>query len=468
MGGRSALMGGTGVALGVDGAAPFLNPATLTRFVSPKIAFSSHFYSFSREHISDFHQPGAADESQFGPLHFPATSESHQRVHSVPDSVCYFFPLWDALKDRQRLSLCLSKTEEHQMQFTALGYRGNTGTARLDQGQTFDVDWSRFHFGPTWGIAVSDRLSFGAALLVAFTRYQQEIVASSVVEDIASGAASTSTYESIVSTFSWDLAPRLGATYKLSDRFTVGASVTVPLLHVLGGIRETYTIESNNSRTQWSGDAGFHAMPPAELRLGFGGEWESVRFEVDGFLTAGSSHYVHGNIDHEEVTADAGQITSREASTLKVNEATNPTLNLALGAEVFVGRRLSLLSGLQTDLNALKKLDPAAAQARLFRTRLDYYRASAGICSYTDFGNLIFGLRFEYGTGRALPINALVSPPAATLSSAQELGLMFVLAGSVNWQSISQAAGDVSDVVRGRAGTPPAKPPEPLQAPKQQ
>src|ERR1700742_3831813 len=69
-GGRSTLMGGTGVALGRDGATPFINPAAIVRIRDRRLAFSVHFYSLGLLHLSDFHQPGSVDHDTFGDAHF--------------------------------------------------------------------------------------------------------------------------------------------------------------------------------------------------------------------------------------------------------------------------------------------------------------------------------------------------------------------------------------------------------------
>jgi hypothetical protein len=461
-------MGGTGVALGVDGAAPFLNPATITRIGTSRLAFSSRFYRFSHQRIHDFHRSGPASSPQLEEARFADTGESRTRVHSVPDSVCYFFPTIGALTGRQRLSICLSKTEEQELSLKALSYRGSAGDLRLDQSQHFDVDWSRFHLGPTWGLGLSERFSIGAALLVAFTRYQHAIVASSVVEQSTAGTASVASYEELVSAFSWDIAPRIGMTYQLSPHLSLGASATFPLAHIAGGVRKTRMTELDGARTQSFGDGDFDAKPPLQLSLGLGAEWEAMRFEVDAFVTPGTSRYARGNIDRQEVAVETEAIVARDRSTVRVRETTQPVVNLAAGAEIFVARRLSLLAGIQTDLNALEDLDPADDESRLFRTRLNYYRAGAGVCSYTDFGDLMLGLRFEYGTGQLSPANTLAAPPALGHADIDEFGVMVVLAGSINWQSISQAAADVGEVVRGKASPPPATPPKPLQPPKRE
>jgi hypothetical protein len=461
-------MGGTGVALGVDGAAPFLNPATITRIGTSRLAFSSRFYRFSQERIHDFHCSGPASAPELAEVRFEDTSESKTRVHSVPDSVCYFFPTIGALTGRQRLSICLSKTEEQELSLKALSYRRTVGDLRLDQSQHFDVDWSRFHLGPTWGLGLSDRFSIGAALLVAFTRYQHAIVASSVVEQRTAGTASSQTYEELLNAYSWDLAPRVGITYQLSQRLTLGLSATFPLAHILGGIRATRMTELDASRTQSAGEGNFDAKPPLQLSLGLGAQWESLRFEVDAFVTPGTSRYARGELERDEVVVQSGAVEARDRSTIRVSETTRPVVNLAAGAEIFVAHRLSVLTGIQTDFNALEELDPTAAETRMFRTRLNYYRAGAGVCSYTDFGDLMVGLRFEYGTGQISPANTLAVPPALGRADVDELGVMVVLAGSVNWQSISQAAADLGEVVRGKASPPPVTPPKPLQPPRRE
>ena len=72
-------MGGTGVALGRDAAAPFLNPATVARIDDTGVAFSSNFYSFTSTQFTGFHQPGPVDTAQFGALKLPQTDLSRGR-----------------------------------------------------------------------------------------------------------------------------------------------------------------------------------------------------------------------------------------------------------------------------------------------------------------------------------------------------------------------------------------------------
>ena len=62
-GGRTALMGNTGVALAEDGAAPFLNPATIVRIRDEHLAFSVNLFTLGVTHFSGWHQPTSAIRS---------------------------------------------------------------------------------------------------------------------------------------------------------------------------------------------------------------------------------------------------------------------------------------------------------------------------------------------------------------------------------------------------------------------
>src|SRR5271165_3088935 len=89
-GGRSVLMGGTGVALGRDAAAPFLNPATIARIDDTGVAFSANFYTFTQAQFSGFHQPGPVDVDRFGPVSLPQADLSRGRIDGLPATLCLF------------------------------------------------------------------------------------------------------------------------------------------------------------------------------------------------------------------------------------------------------------------------------------------------------------------------------------------------------------------------------------------
>src|SRR6202034_3458978 len=83
-GGRTALMGNTGIALGEDGASPFMNPATILGIRDSSFAFSVNSYTFSDQHFTNWHQPGPVDTARFGPVALSGTGISSNGLNVLP------------------------------------------------------------------------------------------------------------------------------------------------------------------------------------------------------------------------------------------------------------------------------------------------------------------------------------------------------------------------------------------------
>ncbi|MGO8997193.1 MAG: hypothetical protein ACLQVI_28080, partial [Polyangiaceae bacterium] len=121
IGGRSALMGNTGVALAEDGAAPFLNPATIVRINDQALAFSVNFFTFSATNFTNWHQPAPADPSQFGSVALSNTSINTNGFNVLPSTLCLFFTVAGITAEgepdgvlhrgRQKLAVCVGSLE---------------------------------------------------------------------------------------------------------------------------------------------------------------------------------------------------------------------------------------------------------------------------------------------------------------------------------------------------------------------
>src|ERR1700733_1876090 len=85
-GGRTALMGNTGIALGEDGASPFMNPATIVWIRDSSLAFSVNFISFTDQHFSDWHQPGPPNAGTFGNVALSGTGISSIGLNALPST----------------------------------------------------------------------------------------------------------------------------------------------------------------------------------------------------------------------------------------------------------------------------------------------------------------------------------------------------------------------------------------------
>src|SRR5262249_44534594 len=133
-GGRSALMGGTGIAMGRDGAAAFLNPATIADIEDTTLAFSVNFYSFSRTRLTNFFQPRGAEQAVFGDLRLPEATLRESRFDALPSTLCLFLTLKEGrieedrkrpddvgpTRGRQKIAACLGTLERQELSDTAL------------------------------------------------------------------------------------------------------------------------------------------------------------------------------------------------------------------------------------------------------------------------------------------------------------------------------------------------------------
>lgn len=478
LGGRSALLGGTGVVLSVDGAAPFLNPATLTRIEDRSIAFSSKFFRYTQRSIDDWYQPGPAEGVALGDLRLEETSVTDQDLTTIPDTTCFFVTRAPKGVDKRytrsvpgshKLSLCLGKTEESIFSFDALSFGGSSGNVRVDESQSLLREWARWSGGPAWGYNVTADLAVGAGISAMRATHTNTLSVASIIEDTSVGSALGTTFQSSTTGSSWDMIAHLGATYRLSNVYSIGLSVRTPSVHVYDDFRATYTstMDSTTGQTRyWTGPGSFVARSPARVALGIAAERERIRLELDFFFYPGMDELARAEVSRELVALDAGAVTSRTRDTLVLFEESRPVLNVGLGAEVFITPDLSMIGGLLTDLSAQPELAVGEqAEARLFHDRKNAAYASLGMVSYSDYGDLVLGARVEYADGQMAAVNTFTTPARLESVDYREIGVMFVLAGRISARTVASAASEISDVVEGDAKKPPPKPPEPMRTP---
>jgi hypothetical protein len=473
LGGRAALLGGTGVVLGTDGAAPFLNPATMLRIESGSLAFSARFFRYSELTLESWHQPGAVDAGRFGALDLRSETVKDRNLESLPDTTCFFFDAPGSKRGTGRavrtrlLAICTGKTEEEDTGFANLNFSAASAGQLVNQTQSLDQEWSHRSFGPSAAFALSDRLWLGASLFLTRAKLRNTVSVSTITEQTA-GAALSSSYFSSASGDSWDVLLQLGLSLQLSDVVTAGVGLRTPNVHVLDNFHASQVSSFDDGTPQtryWAGDGSFVVRQPPRLALGVAFEWERLRLEFDAFLHAGQGDYARAEFDRELVVVDDAVVTSRTASPVALTEAVNPLLNVGVGAEWFVAKTVSLLFGVGSDLNALPDRENGLVDGTLFRSRMNWVRFGSGMASYTEYGDLVLGVRGDYGRGEIQAVNAFVEPNRLELVDQREFGVMLVLAGRISLGTLQRAALGVQNVVEGEAPAPGKQPPQPTRDP---
>jgi hypothetical protein len=97
--------------------------------------------------------------------------------------------------------------------------------------------------------------------------------------------------------------------------------------------------------------------------------------------------------------------------------------------------------GFTTDKNASRPFGPDPESRLTFR-RLDRYHFSGGLGLYGDAGQFLLGARVTWGTGEIRATDPLATPPAAGLSSMDELSMLFSIAGRVDMHALARPLAD--------------------------
>ena len=419
LGGRSALMGDTGIALGTDGAAPLLNPATVVR-VESTLAASVSFLTVDILHASSWYAPNADITRVSG--------------NAIPSTFCLFFDLprikqpedKESRAGLEKLATCFGTTELQSFDWVGQGFQ--TGTPGTISTSSVRWGWQRFVIGPSYAVNVTHALALGASLHGAFTNFSSFASVGSIATD---GTASN-VFQDGASGSDFGLTTTLGATLNLAH-VAIGASVQSPDISIYGHGNLSNYVVTNGATNVYFGQGGFHGREPARFGLGLAYDWSRGTVEIDGQLALADGHAVELDTTGTQLTTPATTITN--AQVVRTTRF-QPTVNVAVGAELFVRPSLSILAGFATDFSAVDGLVPnSVAPAQTNRLL-----ASFGIGSHGDAGTVIIGAQAYYAWGS---MQGYASAPTVAPVNVAGTGVLFVLAGATNFKSIQRAVDDM-------------------------
>ena len=463
IGGRSALMGGTGIALGHDGAAPLLNPATIVHIDDSGLAFSVNFYSYQTSHLTDFHQPLAISGGPSGTLNLPNASLDAWRIDSLPSTFCFFFtvghwgsnvPIEDKLqhphrKGHRKVSACVVTPERQALNATASGYAGDAGALHATQALSINQWWTRFYVGPSYSVYVTDTLALGASLQTVGTIANSTWSVQTMVSDSA-GHGVASGYDTGANAYSLDLAAVLGLVWHVDDKQILGLSVMTPSVHMLGEYTGTTSVQTQDGASravQTTSDGNYRATVPLRIGAGFGADLGKARVEADATAFIPVTDLARADVQTSK-TSLLGGASSSSAFPQMLTVAGRSVVDAAVGLEWFTSPGLSLLGGLSTDFSAMAPLAHAPPIGTLAETRVQHATVSFGIGSYGDGSELLLGTQLAYGWGKAVAVDPYVSPAELTLVDSRTFGAMLIIAGSVSLTALRRTVEDLRTVVR--------------------
>lgn len=463
IGGRSALMGGTGIALGRDGGGPFLNPATITHVDDSGVAFSVNFYSFQYSNLTDFHQPGNASSSKYGNLSLPSPSLNSSRLDALPSTLCLFLTIgnWGDnrrlderephphRKGHRKLAACVASPERAAFGATASGYAGDSAGVHVSQATSVNQFWNRVYVGPSYSAYVSDTVALGASLHGVGTITSSTWSVDTVLYD-TSGNGSSSSYATAMSAYSVELEAVLGMVWHIDDKQTLGLSLSTPSLHLFGhydGTASVQAVDGTTGATLTTASGGYRTPLPIRVGAGLGAEIGRGQIEADMNAYIPVTYLARADVQASQTVVTGGAATlSTPAQTLTVSG--RPIVDAGLGFETFLSPGFSLLFGGRTDLSAVDPLPASPPIGTLAQTRMQRVAGSFGLGSYGDGSELLFGTELSFGWGKSIAVDSLVSPPALALVQQRTFGAMLVVAGGVSLTSVKRTLRDLQNVVR--------------------
>jgi hypothetical protein len=470
LGGRSGLMGNTGVALAKDGAAPFLNPATIVRIDDAKFAFSVNMYSAFFAAYTNWHVPAGYDVSKFGTLPENA-SETQNRLDVLPSTLCFFFTLkgfgktlgedkereasGQGLKGRQKLAACLGAVDRGAADYPALNFRA--GGNAVNQAQSYRRDWSRFQVGPTFSTYLTDDIAVGFSLHGSYSSYDSYWASSNIGID-ANQHAVSSAYNASASAHALDMVAIAGLTYRIDRATRLGVSLQSRAGTIFGQYSanefSSYSADTNHAQVSLAhGD--FSSPPPFRISAGLGWEWPRLSIEVNSSFYPPNPGALSTNVHVDETTADNGKAVLRGRDFTTTIDA-DALVNSAMGLEYFWSPEISVLGGLSSDFSAAQRLSPVSLPAigTFTSERVNRAVLSLGIGSHGKTTEVLFGPQLAYGWGKAFAVNSLVLPNQIAVVDLNTYSVIFIIAGSADLRAIEEAVKGVQHVVDPKANKP--------------
>jgi hypothetical protein len=447
-GGRSQLMGGTGIALGDDSAAPFLNPAAIVRIPDTGVAFSSAFYAFTTTHFQRFHQPSPSDPA-FGPLDFPDTDLNRGRIDGIPATLCFFLTFRTGesakkeaaatsdLAGRQKVAACLGNLERTIFDATGQSYAQSSGTLNTNQTLSVTHRYNRLYAGPTYSVYVTNRLALGASLYGIVTTTSSTYSVDAV--SYRTGAlALGSAFDTALNAYSVDAGLLFGINYHLSGGQILGLTFSTPTLHAVGGYRATTTtaeLSPAPTTLLTSANGGFVAPPPLRLGAGLGAEYGRWRIEGDvtGWIPIQPFMRATPSVD-ETVLANARASSSSFDATVQTDA--KAIVDSAVGLEYFVSQRFSLLMGASTDWSVIPPYASNPPATTLVPSRTQRVAVSFGAGGRIGNAEIVAGTELSYGWGTAVAVDPFATPPHFAVVDTRSFGVMLVAGGRTSFGSL--------------------------------
>ncbi len=461
-GGRTAAMGGTGIARGDDSAMPVLNPSGLALVSSSTLSLSASLYAFHHVSIPHFNADTDTLDDGFRTIEVSRQGIESNTVETLPSSLAYIYHVGGEHHQVLAASVTIPRSTSRRfvqnLDLAAQDPSGGTGQVIRDQ-LTFVENFGQYVLGFSYARTLSEKLRVGGTLGVVYT--------SSLITQQSTrlSVPATATQFNFINdsltreSSSLDLDGIFGAQLDLSDSLSVGAVFHTPALHVHGN----WDFSQDENRSDPSGTSTLRKVresgdsidaPPMKIGVGAGyrkSDCWSIAVDVTGSVAIKNDRRIKA--DHTESSVTSGKSPTVTSSVLDAERKREHRVNGSVGGEIRVGDETWIRMGAFTDLS----LDPAVGQNKNLGNQLNrsevlsfpFHRfgGTFGLGTITGPVDSTIGIAASYAQGDTVRLDPIRSATPMGFGTALEktparvFDFMFFVTGTVDLKKAASGMG---------------------------
>jgi hypothetical protein len=409
LGGRTATMGGAGVAAGVDAAMAFLNPAGVAGTPHDVASLSADVYSYASASVPRYFRPGGIS-ARYGDATVEDESYSESQFATVPSGLTYFKRLGKN-EDENELVIGLSVTMPSYTWGTSSGrFRATSSIARLWADAIGTNRFRQALAGPTIAVRFGQRVRLGVSVLASYADWLgDEQVAYAVNAIDATGKETPNLVNQRVNINAWSLGITAvgGAQLNVWRDLWIGAALEWRGIPVTGkgdilALSDATIVDDKGTTiaarsTQRGRFDTFSIARPMRVSLGAAWEMPGVfALAADVHLFVKSPSFAHGSANLDTLTIETNKPIASSVQPFSFESGTKTFADLSFGGEVHLSKDFALRGGVMTDLDSIEDESNGAPNGRI-----DWVMATLGLGVKTGALETTYGIGYRRGWGRA-------------------------------------------------------------------
>jgi hypothetical protein len=411
MGGRTATMGGAGVAEGHDIAMPLLNPAGIAAVDTQVFGLSSSLYSYKKVSVANFLAPNGFNAA-FGEAAVDSETFDSSGFSTVPSAVGFFRHLGAERVDQPGHLVvgvaALSPVDTNDTANARLHATLESQNGFVDENVALTERQLDIYVGPVAGLTVLPGVRVGMSVLGLYrSRDLQSALTMTQSIEAGNGFASARTSSSDSATSFGGLAVA-GVQVEPLPNVWIGASFQSPSLQFTGSETQSRNeslflnappvTAATNVTDDRSRQLAYMSVEPPRARIGF------AYARPSAFTIAADATFVvpyPGSEAASGVSLETETVSGSATRTLQATYSRTidslARLDFSVGGEVMLSPNVALRAGYayEQDPRAL----PAPGPETAFLTRRDYQTVTAGLGLVIGPFDTTVGLAWQHDSG---------------------------------------------------------------------